>query len=384
MIEAIGNEQLGIHCPLCGSLGMRVFYEISDVPASCNLLWESRDEAINCPKGDIKLAFCQFCTLVTNIALEPKMNQYGQRYEDSLFYSNHFQNFAKELASNLVQRYDLHGKNIVEIGGGKVDFLSLLNELGSNRGLRFDPLHTKVEDKFLCVGNKADFVFSYCELEHMNYPRNFLVNLRRVLNYDSKTHFFFAVPNALKDFKEGNFTNIIYEHVSYFTIHSLFYLFSSCGFEVSEVSESKNEIFDSIYIDSMPRSRRVKPELKPEAGEIKYYINSFAAKTISTIEKCSDRVKQLLNKGKRVFLWGAGSRGVTLLNILKDPRIEYAVDINPRKQGKYVPGTGQKIVEPKFLLKHQPDYIILSNPAYEDEIRQIISNLKIKTEFILI
>jgi hypothetical protein len=51
------------------------------------------------------------------------------------------------------------------------------------------------------------------------------------------------------------------------------------------------------------------------------------------------------NKGKRVVILGAGARGVALLNILKDPRIEYAVDINPLKQDKYVPGTEQKIVE---------------------------------------
>jgi hypothetical protein len=72
------------------------------------------------------------------------------------------------------------------------------------------------------------------------------------------------------------------------------------------------------------------------------------------------------------------------LNILKDPRIEYAVDINPRKKGMYVPGTGQKIVEPKFLIAYQPDYIILANPAYKNEISQIISNLEVKTEFILL
>ena len=219
----------------------------------------------------------------------------------------------------------------------------------------------------------------------MNYPKNFLSNLRKIFGYSSKTHVFFAVPNALKAFEEGDFTDIIYEHVSYFTVPSLFYLFSSCGFNISEVTESKNEIFDSIYIDATPKTRTkssFKPDSKPEAGEIKDCITSFAAKSTNTIEKYSSRVKQLLNKGKRVVIWGAGARGVTLLNILKDPRIEYAVDINPRKQGKYVPGTGQKIVEPKFLLDHQPDYIILANPAYENEIRQIISNLEIKTEFI--
>jgi hypothetical protein len=403
MIEAIQNEQSEIHCSLCGSSGLLVFYEVTNVPASCNLLWTSKEEAINCPKGDIKLAFCSFCTFITNYAIEPEKNQYGHLYDNSLFYSQHFQNFAKKLAANLTQRYDLHNKTIVEVGCGKVDFLSLFCELGNNIGLRFNPAQLESEDenrsindlaesiprlyKTLNKGRKIDFVFSYHELEHLNYPKSFLSVLRQIIGHNQHARVFFAVPNALKAFEEGDFTDIIYEHVSYFTVPSLLYLFSSCGFNISEVSESKNEIFDSIYIDATPKTRtksRFKPNSKTEAGEIKHCITSFAAKSTNTIEKYNSRVKQLLNKGKRVVIWGAGARGVTLLNILKDPRIEYAVDINPRKQGKYVPGTGQRIVEPKFLLKHQPDYIILANPAYENEIRQIISNLEIMTEFILI
>jgi len=391
-------------CPICGTMGMSVFYEAADVPASCNLLWTSRDDAVNCPKGNIKLAFCSFCTFVTNVATEPEKNQYGDRYDSSLFYSSHFQDFAIKLASSLIQRYDLHDKCIIEIGGGKVDFLSLLIDLGHNHGLRFDPFCTKVEDNSrkandLVVGsipdfyrqidgsNEASLIFCYHELEHMNYPKNFLVNLRKMLGYSPKTHVFFAVPNALKVFEEGDFTDIIYEHVSYFTVPSLFYLFSSCGFKVCEVRESKNEIFDSIYIGATPKTRTkssLKPDLKPEADKIKTCVASFAAKSANKIEKESSRIKKLLNKKNRVIIWGAGARGVTFLNILKDSRIEYAVDINPRKQGKYIPGTGQKIVEPKFLLMHEPDYVILANSAYENEIKQIISNLKIKTEFILI
>ena len=403
MIAAIGTEQSDIRCPLCGASGLSIFYEVTGVPASCNLLWKSKDEAINCPKGNIKLAFCSFCTFVTNIALEPEKNQYGDRYDNSLFYSPHFQDFAKKLATNLIQRYDLHNKSIIEIGGGKVDFLSLLIKLGNNHGLRLDPFCTKVEDKSrkandlvrsipsfypgLEGSNKADFIFSYHEFEHMNYPKKFLSILRKMISNNPKTHVFFAVPNALKAFEEGDFTDIIYEHVSYFTVPSLFYLFSSCGFNISEVTESKNEIFDSIYIDATPKTGTksgFKPNSKQEAGEIKDYVTSFAVKSTNAIEKYRSRVKQLLNAGKRVVMWGAGARGTTFLNILNDSRIEYAVDMNPRKQGMYIPGAGQKIVEPRFLLDQQPDYVILANPAYETEIRHIISNLEIETEFILI
>jgi hypothetical protein len=298
----------------------------------------------------------------------------------------------------------LHNKRIIEVGGGKVDFLSLLIDLGNNYGLRLDPFRKKIEDKSLADANdidgsipssdlklyenhKADFVFSYHELEHANSPKRFLSVLRQIVGLNPNTPVFFAVPNALKAFKEGDYTDIIYEHVSYFTVPSLSYLFSSCGFCISEVTESKNEIFDSLYISALPENRmktRYIPSSKLEIKKIEEIIKSFATKSNHTIETYSQRIKELLNKGQRVVMWGAGARGVTFLNILKDPRIKYAVDINPRKQGMYVPGTGQKIVEPKFLFDHRPDYIILANPAYENEIRQITSNLGIQTEFILI
>ena len=56
------------------------------------------------------------------------------------------------------------------------------------------------------------------------------------------------------------------------------------------------------------------------------------------------------------------------------------MDINPRKQGMYVAGTGQQIVPPEFLKYYQPDVVIVMNPIYESEIRQIIEGLGPRVE----
>jgi hypothetical protein len=78
-------------------------------------------------------------------------------------------------------------------------------------------------------------------------------------------------------------------------------------------------------------------------------------------------------------VWGGGSKGVTFLNMLKaQHQIEYVVDLNPRKQGKYVAGTGQKIVPPEFLWEYRPDIVIVMNPIYENEIRQMLNELAIE------
>jgi hypothetical protein len=70
------------------------------------------------------------------------------------------------------------------------------------------------------------------------------------------------------------------------------------------------------------------------------------------------------------------------LNALKDPQIKYAVDINPRKQGMYVPGSGQQIVRPEFLRDYQPDVIVVMNPIYRHEIQQLTKKLGLTAKLI--
>jgi hypothetical protein len=399
LIEAAGKTKSDVRCPVCGSTELRVFYEMKDVPANCNRLWKTKKAAINCPKGHIALAFCHFCSFITNVALEPKKNKYTRLYDNSLFYSPHFRSFARRLATDLIQRYDLNDRKIIEIGCGKSDFLRSLCELGNNHGLEFDPTYSKPNDRDMNSGNRvrfipkfcskrredyeADFIFSYHVLEHMNHPKEFLSMLRRMIGDRADTRIFFVVPNALDNFVDVRFLDIIYEHASYFTLNSLEFLFSSCGFNISEIAETPDKV--SIYVSAVPEKRttsRSKHKPNFDVRQIENNIMSFAARSSIQIEKYKNRIQRLLKKGKRVVIWGAGARGVTFLNVLKDPRIEYVIDINPRKQGMYLPGTGQKIVEPKFLLKYQPDYVVIVNPSYENEIKKLTETLKIDTRFL--
>ena len=94
-------------------------------------------------------------------------------------------------------------------------------------------------------------------------------------------------------------------------------------------------------------------------------------------------IAELRRSGTKTVVWGAGSKGVTFLNVLKvESGIESVVDVNPHKHGHYVPGTGQNIVPPEFLQKYHPDKIIVMNPVYFDEIRKMYINLNYPIEFV--
>ncbi len=82
-------------------------------------------------------------------------------------------------------------------------------------------------------------------------------------------------------------------------------------------------------------------------------------------------------------MWGAGSKGVSFLNTVGiQDGIRYVVDVNPRKGGRYVVGTGQEIVAPEFLRGYRPDITIVMNRIYDREIRGIMETLGVRTEFV--
>ncbi len=83
-----------------------------------------------------------------------------------------------------------------------------------------------------------------------------------------------------------------------------------------------------------------------------------------------------------VFAWGAGAKGVTFCN-LADPdrtRLAGVVDVNPAKQGKYLPGTGHRIVPPEAV--RDAAAVLVFNPNYLTEVRAMIEQLGSRAEVI--
>jgi hypothetical protein len=335
------------------------------------------------------LAFCPSCTYIANYALESEKNRYDKLYDNSLFYSPLFNNYVKKIVHGLIQRFNLYQKTIMEITVGKVDFLSSFCSLGNNKGITFNPAEimdqASCENLFKKIQSKIDFVFSFHDLEHSNNPKISLFLLKKAVNENPGTTFYFSVPNIYKAFSTGDFTDIMYEHVSYFTLPSLRYLFNSCGYTIFDIYQDTGGLYDSLdIVASLPDNTTISPQTLSQLDSEKIMIltQRFASKSKKVIDKVISQIKQLLDEEKQIVVWGAGARGVTLLNILKDDRIKYVVDINPNKQGKFIPGTAQEIVSPFFLVSHQPDYVFIINSVYKPEIQINLRELKVKSEIL--
>jgi hypothetical protein len=80
--------------------------------------------------------------------------------------------------------------------------------------------------------------------------------------------------------------------------------------------------------------------------------------------------------GKKIVVWGGGSKAVAFLATLGlREQIDYVVDINPHKHGKFIPGTGHEVKSPETLRSFQPDAVILMNPIYVNEVGGMLGEM---------
>jgi hypothetical protein len=94
--------------------------------------------------------------------------------------------------------------------------------------------------------------------------------------------------------------------------------------------------------------------------------------------------QQQLNK-RRIIVWGAGAKTVTFLNIV-DPTgavITHVVDVNLRKAGRFIGGSGQQIVEPSAVRELRPEVVILMNPIYRNEIASALHAVGLHPELLV-
>ena len=242
-----GAPQLQRACPCCGNPGMEVFHAIDQVPTNSCILLASREEALAYPRGRIELAFCPSCGFISNMAFDGGLTEYSGRYEETQGFSETFNAFHRKLAERLVERYDLRGKDVLEIGCGKGEFIALLAELGDNRGVGFDPGYlegrtsAQLKERLKFVKDfysekyssyQADFVCCKMTLEHIHPASQFMSTVRRAIGDRHNTVVFFQIPEAVRIIRDCAFEDIYYEHCSYFSPGSLGRLFRKSGFDV--------------------------------------------------------------------------------------------------------------------------------------------------------
>ena len=306
---------------------------------------------------------------VENAEFVPSFATYDDNYQNSQAHSKLFLRHMESVLELLKNEFP-KGSHIVEVGCGKGSFVELIEADGHFKVTGYDETYEGtnplIHKRFLHANDKigADLIVLRHVLEHIQAPHKFLSMLRDVFGSGK---IYIEVPNYDWIVANQAFFDITYEHVNYFSQRSLRALFDDSP---SKFGFSFGDQYQYIIADIASLS---------DSFALNYESKDWKDLDFDTLfpnvsEKITS-IKDRLGIDGQLFIWGAATKGCMFLvhcanrNALLN-RIAFAVDVNPDKCGKFLPGSLVAIrsKEDFFKAAKQNDLLLISNPNYKDEI----------------
>jgi len=385
---------MNVACPICQSREWHEVLRASGQPILLNQMRATRAEAIGADRGELEFRSCDDCGFVWNAAFDPSAITYGPGYVNDQSHSQRFREHLDEVQAMLAAA--CHGVDgpLVEIGCGQGEFLRELCELTGRAGIGFDPacvqssseqirLHRAVFDDRAAselMRSRQPIALIVCRhvLEHLPQPREIVTSLRPIFEANPRASLYLEVPLFGWIAEHATFFDLFYEHCSLFGESSMRRMLHDCGLCV----RSMQPTFDGQYLAVVAESggTGVPPVDFTERRDA--CPTDIADRLDRERHRWASEIDELL-ANHTVLVWGAGAKGVSVLNHLHlhDDVIPAIVDINPAKQGRFVPVTGQRVIGPHelhgFTSLGQSLAIIAMNPNYEPEIRRTLRDLRI-------
>ena len=387
------DDLIDVECPNCGGRGMTSLYSIDAIPVHSTIQLTDRQAALDFPRGNLTLSYCPSCAFLANTRYDASVQAYSMQCEESQHVSPTFTTFATRLAQRWIDRYGIRDKTIIEVGCGKGEFLTLMCELGENRGVGIDPSYQPWRNTSPAVGRMrfindlyserytdiaADVIMCRHTLEHIGRTGEFIRMIRRAIGPRKDMLVLFELPDVTRILRERAFWDVYYEHCSYFSPGSLARLFRANHFDVIELERDYGDQY--LLLAARPTDGPTAPALPLEhdLADMSALVAGFKAGVSASIESWRDRILTAHAKGDRTVIWSALSKAVSFLTTLKvGNAIEFATDINPQRHNKFLPVTGQEIKPPNFLKSYQPHYVILMNPIYVPEVQRELAHMDV-------
>jgi SAM-dependent methyltransferase len=385
-------------CPSCSGENLTAIYQLDSIPVQSCILLDSREEAVAFPRHGLLLKYCDDCGFVFNATFDLDLVDYASATEESQHFSGTFNRFAKGLVAEIAAGYDLKGKRTLEIGCGKGDFLQELAQQTGTSGIGVDPGfiperlpgangHEIVFQREYFdperIEAPPDFVVCRHTLEHIPEVGRFMRDIAEVIDARSDVGIFFETPDVRRVLAEGAFWDIYFEHCSYFTLGSHARLFRRAGLDVTRLYLAYDDQYIIQYAGPGHGTRPLPQE--DDLDAVRALAKAFPAKVAEVRAHWTEFVRTRHKAGQTVAIWGGGSKGVSFLttNGLNE-EVAQVVDINPYKQGKFLPGTGHLVIGPEALKLAVPDTVIVMNPIYLPEIRTQLEGMGLSPELVAV
>jgi hypothetical protein len=194
-------------------------------------------------------------------------------------------------------------------------------------------------------------------------------------------------PHVLKTIEGNQFDQIYHEHFSYFAAFTAQKIFAAHGLRIFDVEELWTH-GGSLRIYACHEGNSEQPtrpsvaaliERERAAGldRLETY-NGFAERAKKTKRMLLSFLIDAKERGKTIAGYGAPGKGNTLLNYcgIRTDFLDYTVDRNPYKHGRYLPGTHIPVFAPEKIAETKPDYVLILPWNLKDEIMQQLEYIR--------
>ena len=318
---------------------------------------------------DLEVCQCNLCNL---IQLNCAPVSYYREVIRSAAFSEEMGLFRDEQFKEFIEAHRLEGKDILEVGCGKGEYMSLMDGHGANvygiehsaasvgvcreDNLNVNKGYIETASQDLGFNKKFDAFFILNFLEHLPNINEVLRGIANNLNEDAVG--LVEVPNFDMILRNNLFSEFISDHLYYFTKDTLRMTLERNGFEIIECKEIWYDYIISAVVKKRTKTNvsHFRKHQETITKEIKEYISHYGSQNVA--------------------IYGAGHQAlaiIALTNIKND--IKYIVDDATFKQGKHSPATHIPIVSPSNLVSDPVKAVIVMAASYSDEVARKVRKI---------
>jgi len=381
-------------CRFCKSELNRIMIDLGETPVSNSFL-DKNQLRTNEKKYPLCAYVCKKCFLVQLEEYVSPENIFRDYAYFSSF-SDTWLKHAKDYTSMITKRFHFNeDSQIIEIASNDGYLLQFFKEknfpvLGIEPAANVaksaiekgiptltEFFNSKTAKRLKQSGKETNLIIGNNVLAHVPNLNDFVEGLKILLKPTGIITMEF--PHLLQLMKYTQFDTIYHEHFSYLSLLTTQKIFSHHGltiFDVEEIPTHGGSLriyakhFENYELRINPKVKELlEKEIDFGLTKISTYTN-FSEKVQIVKKKLRDFVKQAKNERKTIVCYGAAAKGNTLLNFcdINYSQIDYVVDLNPQKQGLYLPGSHIPIKSPDQIKKTKPDYVLILPWNLKEEI----------------
>ena len=378
------------YCRICHSKKLIQYLNLGKQPFSNSFL--KYKDIKREKKFPLAVMLCKKCGL-SQLSIVPNTKFIFSKYDYLSSSSKPLSNHYRDLVKKIIKKYKISYKDtVLDIGCNDGVLLQhypkkILNVVGiepSNASKYIKQKRIKLINKFFNYDTTKQYLNKFKKpkiititnvLAQIDSLNNFTKSLKNITNKDSLVVIEF--PYLLHMIDKGLFDVIYHEHLSYFSLTPLVYLFKKFNMEIINfekinfgASGPALRVFLSKKDSKYEISKKVKAQIRNEkiwgVKKLKKY-KLFNKKTNIKINKIRKIIYNKYKQGYKLGCFTAPAKGNTLLNSLKLKKniVKFTSENNNKKINKYTPGTHIKIVSDSDFLKKNIDYAILLSWNYK-------------------